>query len=136
MITPFYGRKVLALSRSNEAMAHPDLNALKDALLPVAKRMLRGSPPDDGHPAVTLPLKDNPIVRQYSEDLHVCYLVDKGQTYEYIQNRHLEEDVFRICKRNFNDGQSRLRRIDDVGCKIPLPPEHGLAKARRASIDA
>ena len=53
---------------------------------------LKGSPPDDGRPVIKLPPKDNPVVRPYLGELHVCYLVDKGQSYEYIQNRHLEED--------------------------------------------
>ena len=52
---------------------------------------LKGSPAEDDQPVIELPHKDSPVVRPYSEDLHVCYLVDKGQTYEYIQNRHLEE---------------------------------------------
>ena len=53
---------------------------------------LKGSPPDDGRSVIELSHKDSPVIRPYSEGLHVFYLVDKGQTYEYIQNRHLEED--------------------------------------------
>jgi len=53
---------------------------------------LKGSPPEDGRPVVTLSPKDSPVVRPYLGDLHVCYLVDKGQSYGYIQNRHLEDD--------------------------------------------
>ena len=53
---------------------------------------LKGSPPDDGRSVVELSYRDSPVIWPYSEDLHVCYLVDKGQSYGYIQNRHLEED--------------------------------------------
>jgi len=53
---------------------------------------LKGSPSEDGRPVVTLSPKDSPVVRPYSGDLHVCYLVDNGQSYGYIQNRHLEDD--------------------------------------------
>jgi uncharacterized protein YtpQ (UPF0354 family) len=53
---------------------------------------LKGSPLEDGRPVVTLSPKDSPVVRPYSGDLHVCYLVDKGQSYGYIQNHHLEDD--------------------------------------------
>ena len=53
---------------------------------------LKGSPSEDGRPVVTLSPEDSPVVRPYSGDLHVCYLVDKGQSYGYVQNHHLEDD--------------------------------------------
>lgn len=51
---------------------------------------LKGSP-DDPRLAVNLSRKDQPVVRSFLDNLHICYLVDKGQSYEYIQNFHLEE---------------------------------------------
>jgi len=53
---------------------------------------MKGSPPKDGQPLVNLSPKDDPVVRPYLQDLHICYLADEGQSYRYIQNRHLEED--------------------------------------------
>jgi len=52
---------------------------------------LKGPPPDDGRPILTLAHEDNPVIRPYLQDLHICYLVDEGESYSYIQNRHLEE---------------------------------------------
>jgi uncharacterized protein YtpQ (UPF0354 family) len=69
---------------------------------------LKGSPLEDGRPVVGLSLKDSPVIRPYLHDLHICYLADNGESYGYIQNRHLEEDgisldeLHQIGLRNLN----------------------------------
>jgi uncharacterized protein YtpQ (UPF0354 family) len=69
---------------------------------------LKGSPPEDGRPVIKLSHKDSPVIRPYLQDLHICYLVDSGESYEYIQNHHLEEDgisedeLHQIGLRNLN----------------------------------
>ncbi|HSY16872.1 MAG TPA: DUF1444 family protein [Candidatus Acidoferrales bacterium] len=53
---------------------------------------LMGSASENGRPIVKLLPKDNPVVRLFLEELHICYLAGNEESYEYIQNRHLEED--------------------------------------------
>lgn len=53
---------------------------------------LKGSPSEELQSVVKLSPKDEPVVRPFLGDLHVCYVIDKGQTYEYIQYHHLEGD--------------------------------------------
>jgi len=53
---------------------------------------LKASHPDDGTHALALPPEATPVVRRYSDDLCICYLVDRGGSYEYIQQCHIERD--------------------------------------------
>jgi hypothetical protein len=53
---------------------------------------LKASHPDDGTPTLELPAEATPVVRRYSDDLCICYLVDRGSSYEYIQQSHIEQD--------------------------------------------
>jgi uncharacterized protein YtpQ (UPF0354 family) len=48
--------------------------------------------PKNGPPSVALSPADSPIVRTYSEGLCICYVVEDGKSYRYIQHRHLTQD--------------------------------------------
>lgn len=64
---------------------------------------------DDDGPALELEHRDSPVCMQYAEGLLVCYVVDTGTSYTYVQYRHLEEDgideteLHRIGLRNLVD---------------------------------
>jgi uncharacterized protein YtpQ (UPF0354 family) len=47
---------------------------------------------NDGKPAISLPHAATPVVKSYSADLCICYVVDSGNQFEYIQNCHVEKD--------------------------------------------
>jgi uncharacterized protein YtpQ (UPF0354 family) len=53
---------------------------------------LKAALPKDGPPSVVLSQADSPIVRQYSDGLCICYVVDDGKSYHYVQQRHLTQD--------------------------------------------
>lgn len=53
---------------------------------------LKGSQPEDEQPVIRLSSKEAPVIRPYFGQLHICYLVDDGQSYKYVQNCHIEED--------------------------------------------
>lgn len=53
---------------------------------------IKCSLPNDGRPVVILSPENQPVMKPYFGDLHVCYLVDKGSSYEYILNRHMRDD--------------------------------------------
>jgi uncharacterized protein YtpQ (UPF0354 family) len=67
---------------------------------------IKAEVPEDGGSVVELPPEAMPVIRQYSDDLHICYLVDCGKDYEYVQMCHLqsdgisEEELHRIGLRN------------------------------------
>jgi uncharacterized protein YtpQ (UPF0354 family) len=44
---------------------------------------------DDSDPAQTLSYDDSPVVRDLGNGLLVLYVVDAGQWFEFVQNRHL-----------------------------------------------
>lgn len=52
---------------------------------------LKGIPSDNGGPTIRLSRRDSPVIKPFATGLHICYLVDKGQSYDYIQNYHLAE---------------------------------------------
>jgi uncharacterized protein YtpQ (UPF0354 family) len=54
---------------------------------------LKADLPDDGSPATMLPTEDMPVCRGYAAGLCICYLVDDGDSYSYVQNRHLDQDA-------------------------------------------
>jgi uncharacterized protein YtpQ (UPF0354 family) len=46
--------------------------------------------PDDGHPAGIHPSHgDSPVLRDLGNGLLVAYVVDEGESFAYVQNRHL-----------------------------------------------
>ena len=47
---------------------------------------------NDGKPAISLPHAATPVVKSYSADLCICYVIDSGNQFEYIQNCHVEKD--------------------------------------------
>jgi uncharacterized protein YtpQ (UPF0354 family) len=53
---------------------------------------VRASHPVCDGPVVKVPPEDEPVVTLYNDDLCVCYLVDAGESYEYVQERHLQQD--------------------------------------------
>jgi uncharacterized protein YtpQ (UPF0354 family) len=53
---------------------------------------LKASLPHDGTPVADLPPEAIPVVSPYSEDLLICYLVDQGSHYEYVQQCHIDID--------------------------------------------
>src|SRR5262245_47134709 len=44
---------------------------------------------DEPGPHVTLPLDDSPVLRDLENGLLVAYVVDSGQSLDYVQKRHL-----------------------------------------------
>ena len=48
--------------------------------------------PEGGGPVVQLPPEATPVVRGYSDDLCICYIVDCGKHYKYVQECHLSLD--------------------------------------------
>ena len=75
-------------------------------ILEEAVAYLKPGLPDDGTPAINLLDESAPILRSYSSSLLVSYLVDQGNSYQYVQSRHLtesgmtEEDLHAIGIRN------------------------------------
>lgn len=53
---------------------------------------LKAALPQVGTPSVTLSHADSPVVRTLTNGLCICYIVDKGNSFQYVQNRHLAED--------------------------------------------
>ena len=53
---------------------------------------LKAALPNDGSPLVEVTKEDSPIARLYADGLCVCYVVDVGESYQYVQRRHLSED--------------------------------------------
>lgn len=45
----------------------------------------------DSEPAITLSRENSPVLQVVNEDLLVAYLVDSGDHFTYIQQRHLDE---------------------------------------------
>ncbi len=46
---------------------------------------------DDGTPAVTFDKADSPVLRDIGNGLLVAYLVDEGDSFSYVQYRHIQE---------------------------------------------
>jgi len=53
---------------------------------------LKATTPADGSKSVTLSREDSPVLRPLVDGLCVSYIVDEGDSYKYVQNRHLDED--------------------------------------------
>ena len=53
---------------------------------------LKASNPEGGGQVIELPPEATPVVRRYGDDLCICYTVDCGKHYEYIQQCHLQQD--------------------------------------------
>ncbi len=51
----------------------------------------QSNPAGDG-PVNELPPDVTPVVRRYSADLCICYVVDAGKSYEYVQQCHIKQD--------------------------------------------
>lgn len=64
------------------------------ALLLRAVACVKSSNPQQAAAAVKLPQPDTPLVKDLSNGLHVVYLVDEGDHFIYVQNRHLAESDF------------------------------------------
>lgn len=47
---------------------------------------------DDNGPVIALSQDDSPVLRPFSVPLLASYVVDAGESYEFVQNRHLVED--------------------------------------------
>jgi uncharacterized protein YtpQ (UPF0354 family) len=53
---------------------------------------LKASHTEGGGRVVELPPEATPVVRRYSDDLCICFVVDTGKQFEYVQHRHMQED--------------------------------------------
>jgi hypothetical protein len=51
---------------------------------------LKAEPPDDGHPGLLPQGADEPILRPLAHGLHVAYVVDAGDRFQYVQRRDIE----------------------------------------------
>ena len=63
-----------------------------DSIVSGAIAYLKAVLPDDGTPVLPLAHPDTPVIRPYSDELCVCYLVDRGSNFRYVQNRDLERE--------------------------------------------
>lgn len=72
--------------------------------------------PKNGPPSVVLSQADSPIVRPYSDGLCICYVVDDGKSYHYVQQRHLTQDGINEDKLHMTG----LRNLIDVVSKRDL----------------
>jgi uncharacterized protein YtpQ (UPF0354 family) len=52
---------------------------------------LKVEAPAPNEPALTLSVEDSPVVRVLGGGLLVAYLVDQGESFSYVQHRHLQE---------------------------------------------
>ena len=55
---------------------------------------LKAVAPDDGTPALPVAHADALVIRPYNDELCVCYLVDRGSNFRYVQNRDLDREEF------------------------------------------
>jgi uncharacterized protein YtpQ (UPF0354 family) len=46
--------------------------------------------PENGSAAIELSREDSPIMRPLTDGLLICYIVDEGDSYHYVQQRHLD----------------------------------------------
>jgi uncharacterized protein YtpQ (UPF0354 family) len=53
---------------------------------------LKAANPKEAGQVIELPPEATPVVRRYSEDLCICYVVDSGKHFEYVQHCHLRQD--------------------------------------------
>lgn len=51
---------------------------------------LKREVPDDGSPALSLERKDSPVLKNLNNGLLVSYIVDEGNSFSYVQNRHID----------------------------------------------
>jgi len=67
---------------------------------------IKASNPEAVGRVIELPPEATPVVRRYSDDLCICYTVDCGKQYEYVQECHLpldgidRDELHRIGLRN------------------------------------
>src|SRR5205814_345088 len=66
-----------------------DQSARKYCLSAIAH--LKVEPSDDGGPVIVLRNPDNPVFRRLGYGLTAVYLVDEGDHFTHVQNRHLAE---------------------------------------------
>jgi uncharacterized protein YtpQ (UPF0354 family) len=77
---------------------------------------LKSVMPNDSSPAVQVSQADNPVMLPFTDDLYICYVVDDGKTYQYIQERHLAEDG--INKENLS--RNGIRNLTEIISKRHL----------------
>ena len=75
------------------------------AALPYIKAKLG----DEGGSALALSENDSPVVRDLGNGLLVVYVVDSGQSFQYVQNRHLESVLKELFKPP-GDSKTPLRK--------------------------
>jgi uncharacterized protein YtpQ (UPF0354 family) len=68
------------------------MHDLRARVMPYIKPALPRSSPKAGEtPALELPLRLSPVMRELGHGLLIFYLVDVGDSFEYVQYRHLDE---------------------------------------------
>jgi uncharacterized protein YtpQ (UPF0354 family) len=79
---------------------------------------LKGMPAEDDSPVTRLSDEDSPVIRPFVADLQVCYLVDTGNSYQYVQNRHIRE--FGISLDELHEtGLQNLTRLTSIrDCRV------------------
>lgn len=82
---------------------------------------LKCDPPDDGAPVVELPVGEGPVIRPFGNNLHICYLVDEGDNFKYVQYRHLrdsgvtEEELHKNAIENLTEMARRNAKVQIYG---------------------
>lgn len=72
-------------------------------------------------PEVSLPFEDSPVLRDLGNDMLVSYLVDLGDRFTYVQNRHLienritEDEIHEIGINNLYSVAENHLRVQPIG---------------------
>ena len=57
-----------------------------------ATAYLKAALPEDSSQSVTLSQADSPVARSLADGLCICYVVDDGKSYNFVQERHLAQE--------------------------------------------
>jgi uncharacterized protein YtpQ (UPF0354 family) len=78
-------------------------------------------PPSDGRVAIELSESDSPVIRVLGHRLLAAYLVDEGESFAYVQHRHLaeaglsEEDLHAVALQNLAALAGELVEVRSYG---------------------
>ena len=79
---------------------------------------------DPGDPAMVLDEGNSPVIRHFNDDAFVAYLYDRGESYRYIQERHLlmsgmsRYELDACAMANFRTLQVTLRPVRGINAVI------------------
>jgi len=83
---------------------------------------LKGPVPDAPGLSTSVKEEDAPVITSCFENLSICYIVDSGDSYSYVQNRHLIEEGI-TCDELHQIGLRNLLRL--IGRRNSKVERHG-----------